>query len=316
MARRARRTRPDPYRVWLSEIMLQQTTVPVVVGYFQRFLARWPTLEALTQAELDDVLHAWQGLGYYARARNLHACAQQVLADHGGRFPPEEKALRALPGIGRYTAAAIAAIAYDRPATVVDGNVERVMARLRAVETPLPTAKSRLYTLAAELTPETRPGDYAQALMDLGATVCTPRNPGCLACPWRECLRRPRTGHGRDPAAPGAEAAAPAAPRCFVLVDARGWGRTSEAAAGDGLARRYDRAAHHPLAGGAVDSGGGHSSRAGGAPVAGAARAGAPRLHPFRDRANGGPQPRPMATETPAISGARRRASRTLRCRR
>ena len=178
--------RPDPYRVWLSEIMLQQTTVPVVCGYFQRFLERWPTLESLAQAELDDVLHAWQGLGYYARARNLHACAKLLLAEHGGRFPADEKALRALPGIGRYTAAAIAAIAFDRPATVVDGNVERVIARLRAVETPLPAAKPKLYTLAAELTPEIRPGDYAQALMDLGAGLCTPRNPGCLACPWQD----------------------------------------------------------------------------------------------------------------------------------
>ena len=177
--------RPDPYRVWLSEIMLQQTTVPVVAGYFQRFLERWPTLDSLARAELDDVLHAWQGLGYYARARNLHACARRLVAEHGGRFPTEEKALRALPGIGRYTAAAIAAIAFDRPATVVDGNVERVVARLRAVETPLPAAKPKLYALAAELTPEGRPGDYAQALMDLGASVCTPRNPGCLACPWQ-----------------------------------------------------------------------------------------------------------------------------------
>ena len=185
--------RADPYRVWLSEIMLQQTTVPVVAGYFQRFLARWPTLEALAQAELDEVLHAWQGLGYYARARNLHACAQRVLADHDGRFPIEEKALRALPGVGRYTAAAITAIAHDRPATVVDGNVERVIARLRAVEAPLPAAKPTLYTLAAALTPETRPGDYAQALMDLGATICTPRNPGCLACPWRDACE----GHAR-----------------------------------------------------------------------------------------------------------------------
>ena len=177
--------RPDPYRVWLSEIMLQQTTVPVVAGYFQRFLERWPTLESLARAELDDVLHAWQGLGYYARARNLHACARLLLVEHKGRFPTDEKTLRALPGIGRYTAAAIAAIAFDRPATVVDGNVERVIARLRAVETPLPQAKTALHALAAELTPEIRPGDYAQALMDLGASVCTPRNPGCLACPWQ-----------------------------------------------------------------------------------------------------------------------------------
>ena len=181
--------RPDPYRVWLSEIMLQQTTVPVVTGYFQRFLARWPTLDTLARAELDDVLHAWQGLGYYARARNLHACARRLLADHGGCFPAEEKALQTLPGIGRYTAAAIAAIAYDRPATVVDGNVERVIARLRAVETPLPAAKPALYALAAELTPRARPGDYAQALMDLGAGVCTPRKPGCLACPWQSACK-------------------------------------------------------------------------------------------------------------------------------
>ena len=191
--RAASGTRAEPYRVWLSEIMLQQTTVPVVAGYFQRFLERWPTLEALAQAELDEVLHAWQGLGYYARARNLHACARRVLTEYGGHFPAEERALQALPGIGRYTAAAIAAIAYDQSATVVDGNVERVIARLRAVETPLPAAKPKLYALAAELTPETRPGDYAQALMDLGATVCTPRNPGCLTCPWRDACE----GHAR-----------------------------------------------------------------------------------------------------------------------
>ena len=191
-------TRPEPYRVWLSEIMLQQTTVPVVAGYFQRFLERWPTLDALAEAELDEVLHAWQGLGYYARARNLHACARRVLADHGGCFPTEEAALRALPGIGRYTAAAIAAIAHDRPATVVDGNVERVIARLRAVETPLPAAKPRLYALAAELTPEARPGDYAQALMDLGATVCTPHNPDCLACPWRDACQGLAGGLAKD----------------------------------------------------------------------------------------------------------------------
>ena len=186
-------TRADPYGVWLSEIMLQQTTVPVVAGYFQRFLARWPTLETLAHAELDEVLHAWQGLGYYARARNLHACARRLVADHGGRFPAEEKALQALPGIGRYTAAAIAAIAHDRPATVVDGNVERVIARLRAVETPLPAAKPALYALAAALTPRVRPGDYAQALMDLGASVCTPRKPQCLVCPWQGAC----AGHAR-----------------------------------------------------------------------------------------------------------------------
>ena len=225
--------RPDPYRVWLSEIMLQQTTVPVVAGYFQRFLERWPTLEALARAELDDVLHAWQGLGYYARARNLHACARRLLADYEGLFPTEEKALLALPGVGRYTAAAIAAIAHDRPATVVDGNVERVIARLRAVESPLPAAKPKLYALAAELTPKTRPGDYAQALMDLGASVCTPRNPGCLACPWQSACEGPCARPiAEKPAAPGAEAPAPAAPRRLLLADARRWRRAAAPPAG------------------------------------------------------------------------------------
>ena len=185
--------RADAYIVWLSEIMLQQTTVAVVCERFPRFHARWPTLEALARAGLDEVLHAWQGLGYYARARNLHRCARVVLAEHGGRFPASEEALRALPGIGRYTAAAIAAIAHDRPATVVDGNVERVIARLHAVETPLPKARPVLYALAQALTPRQRPGDYAQALMDLGAGVCTPHRPGCLTCPWREaCAGRAR----------------------------------------------------------------------------------------------------------------------------
>lgn len=185
--------RADAYIVWLSEIMLQQTTVAVVSERFPRFRARWPTLEALARAELDEVLHAWQGLGYYARARNLHRCARVVLAEHGGRLPASEEALRTLPGIGRYTAAAIAAIAHDRPATVVDGNVERVIARLHAVETPLPKARPALYALAQALTPRQRPGDYAQALMDLGAGVCTPHRPGCLTCPWREaCAGRAR----------------------------------------------------------------------------------------------------------------------------
>lgn len=177
--------RPDPYRVWLSEIMLQQTTVATVGPYFADFLARWPTLDALAAAELDAVLHAWQGLGYYARARNLHRCARELVERHRGRFPDTEAGLRALPGIGAYTAAAIAAIAFDRPATVVDGNVERVMARLFAVAEPLPQAKPALHRLAATLTPRQRPGDYAQAVMDLGATICQPRRPRCLLCPWR-----------------------------------------------------------------------------------------------------------------------------------
>ena len=175
--------RPDPYGVWLSEIMLQQTTVAAVDGYFRRFLARWPTLPDLARAHLDEVLREWQGLGYYARARNLHKCARILVADHRGRFPETEKGLRALPGVGAYTAAAIAAIAFDRRATVVDGNVERVVARLFAVEDPLPGAKSALYRLADGLTSDRRPGDYAQAMMDLGATVCTPRSPDCGACP-------------------------------------------------------------------------------------------------------------------------------------
>ena len=175
--------RPDPYRVWLSEIMLQQTTVATVGPYFRAFLERWPDVASLAAAPLDDVLHAWQGLGYYARARNLHKCAIAVARDHGGRFPDDEAALRALPGIGAYTAAAIAAIAFDRPAVVVDGNVERVVARLYAVETPLPAAKPELRRLAGDLTPDERPGDFAQAMMDLGATICTPRAPRCVLCP-------------------------------------------------------------------------------------------------------------------------------------
>lgn len=177
---------PDPYRVWLSEIMLQQTTVATVAPRYARFLARWPSVAALASASLDDVLHEWQGLGYYARARNLHACAQAVVDKYGGRFPDDEEALRALPGIGAYTAAAIAAIAFDRRATAVDGNVERVMARLHGIETPLPAAKAELAAAARALTPAERCGDFAQALMDLGATVCTPRRPRCPACPWRE----------------------------------------------------------------------------------------------------------------------------------
>jgi A/G-specific adenine glycosylase len=186
--------KPNPYHVWLSEIMLQQTTVATVGPYYADFLARWPTVDALADADLDAVLHAWQGLGYYARARNLHKCAQAVARDHGGRFPNTEEGLRALPGVGAYTAAAIAAIAFDRPATVVDGNVERVVARLFAVEAPLPGAKAALRDRAATLTPKRRPGDFAQAMMDLGATVCTSRNPRCMICPWRGACRAEALG--------------------------------------------------------------------------------------------------------------------------
>ena len=181
--------RPDPYRVWLSEVMLQQTTVAAATGHFLRFTARWPDVRALAAAPREDVLGAWAGLGYYARARNLHACAGVVAGELGGRFPDTEEGLRALPGIGAYTAAAVAAIAFDRPAVVVDGNVERVMARLFAEEAPLPGVKPALRARAAGLTPRERPGDYAQAVMDLGATVCTPARPACLACPWRSACR-------------------------------------------------------------------------------------------------------------------------------
>ena len=190
--------RPDPYRVWLSEIMLQQTAVAAVKDYFTRFVARWPTVGDLAAAPLDDVLHAWQGLGYYARARNLHRCARAVTREHGGAFPDTEEGLRALPGIGAYTAAAVAAIAFGRPATVVDGNVERVVARLHAVETPLPAAKPLLGRLAGLTTPQHRPGDYAQAVMDLGATVCTARSPKCLLCPWSAGCAAHRRGMAAD----------------------------------------------------------------------------------------------------------------------
>jgi A/G-specific adenine glycosylase len=179
---------PDPYRVWLSEIMLQQTTVKAVAPYYARFVARWPTVAALAAASLDDVLRAWAGLGYYARARNLHACARVVAKEHGGMFPREVAALRALPGVGDYTAAAIAAIAYDAPAVPVDGNIERVVARLFAVEDELPAAKPEIKRLAATLRPLQRSGDFAQAMMDLGATICSPKRPACALCPWNgEC---------------------------------------------------------------------------------------------------------------------------------
>jgi A/G-specific adenine glycosylase len=176
----------DPYRVWLSEIMLQQTTVKAVLPFFQRFLRLWPTVQDLAAADLDAVLRAWAGLGYYSRARHLHACAHKVVAEHGGRFPATEDELMGLPGIGPYTAAAIAAIAFQERATPVDGNVERVVARLFGVREPLPLSKPALRSLAATLTPMTRTGDFAQAMMDLGATVCTPRNPSCLMCPLQQ----------------------------------------------------------------------------------------------------------------------------------
>jgi len=183
-----------PYLVWLSEIMLQQTTVATVGDYFRRFVARWPSVEALAAAPIDEVLSAWAGLGYYARARNLHACARTVVDRHGGHFPQSEAELLALPGIGPYTAAAIRAIAFDQPASAVDGNVERVVARLFALKTPLPDAKPEIQARAAQLVPASRAGDYAQAMMDLGATVCTPRNPRCVICPLMEGCKARRQG--------------------------------------------------------------------------------------------------------------------------
>jgi A/G-specific adenine glycosylase len=182
-AERARGVRPDPYRVWLSEVMLQQTTVPHAAPYFLEFTRRWPTPADLAAAEDGEVMAAWAGLGYYARARNLLACARAVAGEHGGMFPDSEAGLLALPGVGAYTAAAVAAIAFDRPANVVDGNVERVMARLHAVEATLPGAKPELKRLAGRLVGDERPGDWAQALMDLGATVCRPKAPLCDRCP-------------------------------------------------------------------------------------------------------------------------------------
>ncbi|MGA6932150.1 MAG: A/G-specific adenine glycosylase, partial [Pseudolabrys sp.] len=182
---RARRgEHADPYRVWLSEIMLQQTTVKAVGPYYVRFLSRWPTVAALAAARLDNVLRAWAGLGYYARARNLHACAKAVVEHHGGQFPSDVEALRGLPGIGDYTAAAVAAIAFDFSAVPVDGNVERVVSRLFIVEEELPAAKPVIRRLAASLLPKRRAGDFAQALMDLGATICSPKRPTCVVCPW------------------------------------------------------------------------------------------------------------------------------------
>ncbi|WP_337266325.1 A/G-specific adenine glycosylase [Oryzifoliimicrobium ureilyticus] len=184
---------PEPYHVWLSEVMLQQTTVGAVKPYFTNFLARWPTVEDLAAAPVEDVMAAWAGLGYYARARNLKKCAEAVARDHGGRFPDTEEGLRQLPGIGDYTAAAVAAIAFNRPAAVMDGNIERVVTRLYTIETPLPAAKPLIKKKVAALTPSDRPGDCAQAMMDLGATICTPKRPSCVLCPLREICRGLKT---------------------------------------------------------------------------------------------------------------------------
>jgi len=199
----------DPYRVWLSEVMLQQTTVAAVVPYYARFTERWPNVAALAGAQDADLMAAWAGLGYYARARNLLACARAVAKDHGGVFPDTEQGLRALPGVGAYTAAAVAAIAFGRRAVVVDANVERVVARLFAISTSLPAARPEIRARADSITPDARAGDFAQAMMDLGATVCTARNPACGICPLREHCDAFATA---DPAAFPAKAAKKAKP--------------------------------------------------------------------------------------------------------
>jgi len=185
--------RADPYRVWLSEIMLQQTTVAAVASYYREFLRRWPNVEALAAAPLDDVLAAWAGLGYYARARNLHRAAKMVVDEFGGKFPRTAVELRKLPGVGAYTAGAIAAIAFDAREAAVDANAERVLARVFAIEEPMPQAKVRLRALGQSLVPEKRAGDFAQALMDLGSAICTPKRPACADCPWsKDCEARKR----------------------------------------------------------------------------------------------------------------------------
>lgn len=192
---RAAGVAPDPYAVWVSEIMLQQTTAQHAAPYWRAFLRRWPTVRDLADAPREEVLAAWAGLGYYARARNLHACAQTVANERGGVFPQSLEDLRALPGVGEYTSNAIRAVAFDKPASVVDGNVERVLTRMTAMQTPLPGARLEIRVLAAELASPVRPGDYAQAIMDLGAVVCTPKSPRCSACPWSAWCAGRRTGH-------------------------------------------------------------------------------------------------------------------------
>jgi A/G-specific adenine glycosylase len=213
----------DPYRVWLSEIMLQQTTVKAVAPYFLRFVERWPDVHALATAPLGDVLKLWAGLGYYARARNLHACAQAIAARHGGIFPRTEAELTTLPGIGRYTAAAIAAIAFDARAAAVDGNVERVVARLFAIDEPLPAAKAVIRHHAGMLVPDRRSGDFAQAMMDLGATICTPKKPACALCPWTgTCTARRRGDPEAFPVKAPKRAGRPRRGAAFVLCRADG----------------------------------------------------------------------------------------------
>ncbi len=249
---------PEPYRVWLSEVMLQQTTVAAVGPYFAKFLARWPTVSDLAAAEDAEVMAAWAGLGYYARARNLLACAKAVAA-RGGSFPETEAELRALPGLGAYTAAAVAAIAFGEPATVVDANVERVIARLYAIDEPLPAARKLIRVRAEQLTPARRPGDFAQAMMDLGATVCIPRNPRCLLCPLADHCSGRRAGAERFPVKPAKAAKPQRTGRAFWierdhavwLVQRPGHGMLGgmRALPDDGWSARSDGSAIAPLVG-------------------------------------------------------------------
>lgn len=192
--RYALRQKADPYRVWLSEMMLQQTQVDTVIPYFLKFTEKWPTIYELAEADLDEILHMWQGLGYYARARNLHKCAKIIVKDYNGAFPSSEDSLKRLPGIGPYASAAIAAIAFDVPATVVDGNVARIVSRIFGFETPIKQNQTAIYSAAKILTPLKRAGDYAQALMDIGSGICTPRSPKCTLCPCREVCNAYESG--------------------------------------------------------------------------------------------------------------------------
>jgi A/G-specific adenine glycosylase len=222
-AARRRGIRPDPYRVWLSEVMLQQTTAEAVRRYYASFLERWPDLASLAAAPTEEVMKAWAGLGYYSRARNLKACAEALVTRHRGRWPDTEEGLRALPGVGAYTAAAIAAIAFERPAAVVDGNVERVTARFLGIETPLPRARAEIRRQVAAMLDPQRPGDFAQAMMDLGATLCAPRRPSCMDCPLNaDCAALARG----DPARLPVKAPRPDRPRragaAFVAVNRAG----------------------------------------------------------------------------------------------
>ncbi len=216
--------RADPYRVWLSEIMLQQTTVAAVASYYRNFLARWPDVDALAGAPLDDVLAAWAGLGYYARARNLHAAAKMVSRELGGVFPQSYEGLRALPGVGDYTAGAIAAIAFDLPHAAMDANAERVIARYAAIEEPLPKSKGAMRAALQALVPEKRAGDFAQALMDLGSAICTPKRPACMNCPWFDGCEARKRGIQELLPVKGAKAVRPLRRgAAFVVRDAEGY---------------------------------------------------------------------------------------------